>query len=150
MTTNEMVKVYVEQLCTEIGTTGAAIYNANTKAWYFTRGSAKLEVFLTSYETVTKTIRTFVRVFCPIYALPADKQKQLDLYTGALEANTQYMGVKISSIPANGFLYAVAERDIEGMDYNEFTTLISDLGYWADQLDNFLAERFGAPQTSLN
>ena len=146
--TTEMVKTYVQQLCTEIGTTAEAIYNADTKAWYFTRGSAKLEVFMTSYETSSKATRTFIRVFSPIYALPTDRQKQLDLYTGALEANTQYMGVKISSIPANGYLYAVAERDIEGMDYTEFSTLITDLGYWADQLDDFLAERFGAAVAS--
>ncbi len=150
MTTNEMVKVYINQLCAEIGTTSEAIYNANSKSWYFSRGSASIEVFMTSYETASKTIRTFIRCFCPIYPLPVDKQKQLDLFIGALEANTQYMGVKISSIQEKGFLYAVAERDIDGMDYNEFKTLVSDIGYWADQLDDFLSARFGTPVTNLN
>jgi hypothetical protein len=150
MTTTEMVKVYVNQLCSEVGTDPDKIFNAQTKAWYFTKGSASIEVFMTSYETVGKTIRTFIRCFAPIYPLPLDPQKKLDLFQGALEANTQYMGVKISSIADRGFLYAVAERDIEGMDYQEFVTLISDLGFWADQLDDFLKERFGAPVTTLN
>ncbi len=59
------------------------------------------------------------------------------------------MGVKLSMLPEKGFLYAVAERDIEGMDYQEFKTLISDLGYWSDQLDDVLKERFGST-TALN
>ena len=54
------------------------------------------------------------------------------------------MGVKLSIIPEKGYVYAVAERDIEGMDYLEFKTFISDLGYWADQLDDVLHKRFGA------
>jgi hypothetical protein len=150
MTTTEMVKVYVNQLCAEIGTTADNIYNPQNKAWYFNRGSTTLEVFMTSYETNSQTVRTFIRVFAPIYILPQDPQKQLSLFQGALEANSQYMGVKISTIASKGFMYAVAERDIEGMDYKEFVTLISDLGYWADKLDDFLKERFGAPQTNMN
>lgn len=150
MTTTEMVKVYVNQLCAEIGTAADDIYNPQSKAWYFNRGSSTIEVFMTSYETVNKTVRTFIRCFAAIYPLPADPQKKLDLFQGALEANSQYMGVKISTLANKGFMYAVGERDIEGMDYKEFVTLISDLGYWADKLDDFLKERFGQPQTNMN
>lgn len=150
MTTTEMVKVYINQLCAEIGTTSEAIYNANDKCWYFTRGSVRIEMFMTSYETVNKQVRTFIRLFSPIYPIPADNQKKLDLYQGALEANAQYMGVKLATIAQKNYMYAVSERDIEGMDYMEFTTMIGDLGYWADKLDDFLKETFGVPQPSLN
>jgi hypothetical protein len=68
----------------------------------------------------------------------------MQLYNEALQNNSNFMGVKLSIIPDRGYMYAVAERDIEGMDYIEFKTLISDLGYWADQLDNALHERFGS------
>lgn len=144
MTTTEMVKVYVNQLCAEIGCTPESIYSKENNSWFFTRGSATVEVFMSSYETVVKTIRTFVRCFSPVYALPADSQKKMQLYQEALQNNTSFMGVKLSIMPDKGFMYAVAERDIEGMDYTEFKTLISDLGYWADQLDNILHERFGS------
>lgn len=144
MTTTEMVKVYVNQLCAEIGCTPESIYSKENNSWFFTRGSATVEVFMSSYETVVKTIRTFVRCFSPVYALPADSQKKMQLYQEALQNNTSFMGVKLSIMPDKGFMYAVAERDIEGMDYSEFKTLISDLGYWADQLDNILHERFGS------
>ena len=144
MTTTEMVKVYVNQLCAEIGCTPESIYSKENNSWFFTRGSASIEVFMSSYETVVKTVRTFVRCFSPIYALPADNQKKMQLYHEALQNNTNFMGVKLSIMPDKGYMYAVAERDIEGMDYIEFKTLISDLGYWADQLDNALHERFGS------
>lgn len=144
MTTTEMVKVYVNQLCAEIGCTPESIYSKENNSWFFTRGSASIEVFMSSYETVVKTVRTFVRCFSPIYALPADNQKKMQLYHEALQNNTNFMGVKLSIMPDKGYMYAIAERDIEGMDYIEFKTLISDLGYWADQLDNALHERFGS------
>ena len=149
MTTTEMVKVYVNQLCAEIGCTPESIYNAETKSWYFTRGSVSLEVFMSSYETVVKTVRTFVRCFSPIFAIPADAMKKAQLYEEALANNSTFMGVKLSILPEKGFVYAVAERDIDGMDYIEFKTLISDLGSWADQLDNQLHARFGST-TALN
>jgi len=144
MTTTEMVKVYVNQLCAEIGCTPESIYSKENNSWFFTRGSATVEVFMSSYETVVKTIRTFIRCFSPVYALPADNQKKMLLYQEALQNNASFMGVKLGIMPEKGFMYAVAERDIEGMDYTEFKTLISDLGYWADQLDNILHQRFGS------
>jgi hypothetical protein len=144
MTTTDMVRVYVQQLCKEISVDEATIYNAQNKAWYFTKGSITIEVFMKSYETVSKTIRTFLRVFAPIHVLPKDPQRLLELYQFALEANSLYMGVKLSTIIEKGFLYAVAERDINGMDYSEFVTVINDLASWADQLDDKVKERFGA------
>jgi hypothetical protein len=149
MTTKEMVKVYVAQLCAEIGCTPESIYNETSNSWYFTRGSASVEVFMSSYETVVKTIRTFVRCFSPIYALPVDPVKKAQLLQEAMQNNATFMGVKLATLPDKGYVYAVAERDIDGMDYLEFKTLISDLGSWADQLDNMLVERFGST-TALN
>jgi len=55
-----MVKVFfINQLCAEIGCT-TEDYNKESNSWFFTRGSASVEVFMTSYETSVKTIRTFI------------------------------------------------------------------------------------------
>ena len=144
MTTSEMVKVYVNQLCAEIGCTPESIYNKETNAWYFTRGSASIEVFLSSYETAMKTVRTFVRCFAPVCSIPANDPKKIQLFQESLQNNAGFMGVKLGILPEKGFMYAIAERDIEGMDFTEFKTLINDLGYWADLIDNLLHERFGS------
>jgi len=144
MTTSEMVKVYINQLCTEIGCTPESIYSKENNSWSFTRGSVFIEVFMSSYETAVKTVRTFVRCFSPIYPIPADSLKKAQLFEEAMHNNTTCMGVKLSIIPSKGYVYAVAERDIDGMDYTEFTTMISDLGFWADQMDDALVQRFGS------
>jgi hypothetical protein len=149
MTTTEMVKVYVNQLCAEIGCTPDSIYNASSNSWFFTRGSASIEVFMSSYETAVKTVRTFVRCFSPVFPIPADNEKKALLYQEALANNASFMGVKLAVMPEKGYVYAVAERDIDGMDYIEFKTLISDLGFWSDKLDDALLQRFGTT-TALN
>jgi hypothetical protein len=141
MVTPEIVKEYINRLCQEIGTTADAVYNAKTGAWYFANGSSRIEVFLTTIE-VQKKVRTFIRCFAPLYNIPADNKKA-DLFQGALEVNTQYMGIKLGTMADKGLLCAIAERDIEGMDYAEMVTLISDIGFWADQLDDFLKKSFG-------
>ena len=102
MTTVEMIKVYIHQLCTQIGTSPDAVYSAEFNSWNFARGGQNVEIFFTSYETSVKTVRTFIRCFSAIYPLPQEPQKQLDLYRTAMENNTQFMGVKMGTIPAKG------------------------------------------------
>lgn len=142
MATSENVKAYIDEMCKQIGTTADKIYNPKTGAWYFSRGSSTIEVFLTSYETPSKSIRTFIRCFAPLHVIPVSDSQKLDFYQGALEVNTKYMGIKLATIAEKGILCAIAERDIEGMDYQEMVTLISDIGYWADELDDFLKKNF--------
>ena len=144
MTTSEMAKVYVDQLCAEIGCTSASIYNKETNSWFFTRGSASIEVFMSSYETVVKTVRTFIRCFSPVFPIPADEAKKTQLYMEAMQNNAGVMGMKLGILPEKGYMYAIAERDIDGMDFVEFKTLISDLGYWSDSMDDMLKQRFGS------
>lgn len=143
MATAENVHAFIAQMCIEMGTTADKIFNKSTNAWYFTRGSSTIEVFLNSYPTAQGNTRTFIRCFAPLINIPSDATRKLDLYQGALEANTKYMGIKISSIVDKNMLVAIAERDIMGMDYGEMVTMIADIGYWADELDDFLKQQFG-------
>ena len=150
MTTIETVKAYINRLCVEAGADPQKIYSAQNNAWYFARGSSTLEVFFTSYEADDKTQRIFLRCFSTIYPIPLDAVNRQELYHVALEINARNMGVKIGTMSDRGYMYAIGERDIEGMDYQEFVTLISDVGYWADHLDDLLKSRFGEPKTTLN
>ncbi len=150
MTTIEMIKVYINQFCAQIGIAPESAYNQELQSWNFMKGAHNIELFFTSYETSIQTVRTFIRVFSVIYPLPVEPQKQLDLFRVAMEGNTQYMGVKMGTIADKPFLYAVAERDIDGMDYDEFTTLIGDHAYWTESLSAGLRRKLGEPQTNLN
>jgi hypothetical protein len=150
MATIETVKAYINRLCTEAGADPQKIYSATNDAWYFARGSSTLEVFFTSYETDDKTERIFLRCFSTIYPIPIDTPRRQELYHVALEINARNMGVKIGTMADKGYLYAIGECDIESMDYHEFVTLVHDVGYWADHLDDLLKSRFGEPEANLN
>ena len=54
MSTIEFVKAYIHRLCKDIGTSADAIYNAKTCAWYFSRGSSTIEVFLTNIDSTLR------------------------------------------------------------------------------------------------
>ena len=145
MSTIEFTKAYIDRLCKEIGTTADAIYNAKTCAWYFSGGSSTIEVFITNRESDQQTDRTFIRCIAPVYPIPGNPIKGFDFFRKALELNTRYFGIKLSILPDKGLLCAIAERDIDGMDYHEFITLISDISSCADQLDDYFKSHFDKP-----
>ena len=142
MSTIEFTKAYISRLCKSIGTTAEAVYSKKTGAWYFQSNSATIEVFLTTIETDQKTERTFIRCVAPVFETPMDAKKKLHFYETALEINTARMGIKLGSLTDKGILCVITERDIEGMDYNEFIDLISDIGFWADTLNDYFKKHF--------
>lgn len=150
MATIDTVKGYINRLCTEAGADPQQIYHHENETWYFSKGSSTLEVFLTSYETAEKLTRTFVRCLSAFYPIPVDPLKRQELYFVALEVNARNMGVKIGTMVDNGYMYAIAEREIDGMDYRELVILVNDVGYWAEQLSDLFKSRFGEPQSNLN
>jgi hypothetical protein len=129
----DVAKAYIYRLCNQIGVNADSIYNAKTGAWYFTSGSSTIELFLTTIERGLEAERTFVRCFAPVCAIPDDAKEKLAIFKIALEINTDRMGVK---------LCAVTERDIDGMDYQEFISIISDISYWADHLKDYFKTHF--------
>jgi len=143
MSTIAFVKAYIHRLCKDIGTSADAIYNTKTCAWYFSRGSSTIEVFLTNMDDTKEAGRTFIRCIAPLYSLPVNPVMQFEIFEKALELNTRHMGIKLSIIPGKRLLCAIAERDIDGMDYDEFVTMISDIGFWADHFDHYLQDHFG-------
>lgn len=143
MSTVEFVKAYIDRLCKEIGTTSHQVYNSKTSAWYFSRGSSTIEVFLTNKEEADGSNRTFIRCFAPVFSIPRNPVTSHNLFQDALELNTKHMGIKLSILPDKGLLCAIAERDIDGMDYQEFISLISDISTYADLLDDYLRGKFG-------
>ena len=141
MVPSDVAKAYIYRLCHEIGANADSIYNAKTGAWYFAAKSTTIEVFLTSFQSGEKE-RTFIRCFAPLCGIPADTKRKLDMYQSVLEINTQRPGIKLSITSDKRFLCAVSERDIDGMDYQEFLTIITDISFWADQLSDFFKKHF--------
>lgn len=150
MTTIDTVKAYIKRLCTEAGADPENIYQPEADAWYFQKGTVTIEVFLETYETEEKVLRSFIRCLSAFYPIPVEPAKRQEVYFVALEVNTRNMGVKIGTMADNGYMYAIAEREIDSMEYPELVTLINDVGNWADQLGELFRGRFGEPESNLN
>lgn len=138
MASVETVKEYIHHLCTEVGVSPNKIFNSETGAWYFVQGSSTIEVFLTAQKNPQQEQQIFIRCMSPLCAIPRDIPKQFALYKTALAINSTYLGFKLIADETRGIVCAVSERNIEGMDYGEMISLISDLGFWAGKLDLFL------------
>ena len=144
MTVTERITIYIGQLCEQIGVSPDKVYNPKTNAWYFTNGSATMEVFLTSQKSWDQQSYTYLRCMSPLCEIPKDIKSQFNLYKTVLAINSAYSGFKISADEERGILCIVAERDIRGMDYEEMVTMIDFLGHWANKLDDFMKAEFPA------
>jgi hypothetical protein len=138
MSSVDHVKSYIALLCIDLGVDASSIYNEKTGSWYFTQNGSTIEVFLTAQKNPQQEQQVFIRCMSPLCAIPRDLPKQFVLYKTAMAINATYLGYKLTADETRGIVCAVTERNIEGMDYNEMITLISELGFWAGKLDAFL------------
>lgn len=134
-----MIDAYVK----EIGLTKEQTYNIEKKAWYWVKGSARIEVFIQEINFETHS-RFYLRIFSPIIKVP--ENNQANFYKKLLEINDSKLGVKLTLLPGSSQVYATFERDIKGIDYEELATCIADLEWWADELDDELAVEFSGGQ----
>lgn len=141
MTTKEQVFNFIEDYIKEIGLTKEDTLNPKTNSYVWRRGSALIEVFIQDVQ-VSSGIRTFLRVFSYMGELPGtlDLERVLRYL---LEMNDSSLGLKLTIMPGTNGIYATYERDIRGIDYEELKTCIWDLEWWADIIDDELANKFG-------
>ena len=138
-TTREQVEALIEQYVVKVGLTKEQTYNPERKAWYWKRGSAGIEVFVQEINLGTYS-RFYLRVFSLILQVPPGSE--LKVYKRLLELNDTNLGLKLTLLPNSDKVYATFERDINGIDFEELATTIGDLEWWADKLDDELAQEF--------
>jgi hypothetical protein len=134
---HELVHSYVK----EIGLTKEQTFNTENNAWYWYKGSAKIEVFIQTVKVGETHERHYLRVFSPIVKVP--KTAIIAFYRKLLELNDTSLGVKLSIMAGSDQVYATFERDIKGMDYTELADIIADVEWWADHFDDMLIQEFG-------
>ncbi|PKQ66731.1 YbjN domain-containing protein [Raineya orbicola] len=140
MTTREQVEEMIDRYVVSVGLTKEGTYNPERRAWYWTIGSAKIEVFIQAIPMKDGSQRNFLRIFSPLMQVP--KHDELRFYRHLLELNDSKLGVKLTIMPGSDTVYATYERDIQGIDYDEVSTCIADLEWWADTLDDQLKQQF--------
>ncbi|MEM7103557.1 MAG: YbjN domain-containing protein [Bacteroidota bacterium] len=145
MVTPEQVLQFVAQFIQSVGVDPTTCWNEEKKAYYVTKGSARIEVFISNHPMKDGSIRHYLRIFSGMMKVPHANRERF--YRRLLELNDQSLGVKLTVMPNaqpdNDWVYATFERDIKGIDYNETATCIADLGYWADMFDDQLKNEFG-------
>jgi hypothetical protein len=141
MTTIEDAHGFIRQFITSLGVDPTACFNEQSKAYYLTRGSASIEIFVSSHPQQDGTTRNFLRVFSQVATVPADNRELF--YHRILELCDQSLGLKLTIQPGTDKVYATFERDITGIDANETATCIADLGSWADYFDDIIKKEFG-------
>ncbi len=139
----EKVEGMIDAYVAEIGLSKEQTYNAEKRAWYWVKGSARIEVFIQEINFDTHA-RYYLRIFSPIIKTPAHNPEFF--YRKLLELNDSKLGVKLTLLPGSDQVYATFERDIKGIDYEELATCIADLEWWADELDDELAAQFAGGQ----
>ncbi|CAN5427225.1 hypothetical protein BH09BAC4_BH09BAC4_10390 [soil metagenome] len=131
-----MIQCYVES----VGLSKERTYNPTNKNWLWTKGSASIEVFIETINFASGSRRDYLRVCSPLMTIPANNL--LSFYRHLLELNNIRLGVKLGIMPDTQKVFATYERDIQGMDYLELTTCITDLELWADELDDQLKAKY--------
>lgn len=117
------------------------VYDPAKNIWYLKRGSAPVQIMLLSIPVGGGIIREFLQIASPLMRVP--KGKELAFYRKLLEFNDVKLGVKFSVQKDSDQVWALYERDLIGIGYEELKTCIEDLGYWADTLDDELIAEFG-------
>ena len=103
--------------------------------WFAIRGSAYIYIFINQYDNFNS-----IRVYSPILYLP--EENILPFYRKCLELNWELKNCAICVYENEVAL--VVERPIEGLDPEEVEWTIDYLSQVADNLDNKLADEFGA------
>ncbi|GIV40622.1 MAG: hypothetical protein KatS3mg033_2422 [Thermonema sp.] len=130
----------IRQFVASVGLDPGKAFNPEKQAWFWVRGSARIEVFVQGVPLSNGDTRYFLRLFSPIAKVPNYREKEF--YRHLLELNDSRLGVKLTVMPNSDQVYATYERDIQGLDYDELVTCIADLEWWADTLDDQLMAAF--------
>ncbi|MGD1839442.1 MAG: YbjN domain-containing protein [Thermonemataceae bacterium] len=142
MATLQQVEGMINQYVQSVGLSVEDTYNVERKAWYWTLGSAEIEVLvlIQGVSMQDGSQRYFLRVFSPLLQIPATDEAKF--YRHLLELNDSKLGVKLTVMPDSDTVCATYERDINGIDYEEVRTCIADLEFWAETLDDQLKNQF--------
>jgi len=145
MATIDETHGFIRQFITSVGVDPNACFNQESKAYYITRGSASIEVFISSHPQQDGSTRNFLRIFSQVVSVPAENREYF--YRRMLELNDQSLGMKLTIQPGTDKVYATFERDINGIDATETATCIADLGSWADYFDDIIKKEFNIQTT---
>lgn len=101
--------------------------------WIFAWGSATVEV-----NVVERGLQGYFQVSAPLVFLPENHREAM--YRKLLELNWEMTNVAFAV--HDNVVFVVSERPLSGMDTEEARYIITQVAYYADDMDNRLADEF--------
>jgi hypothetical protein len=102
--------------------------------WWLTEGSAKVNIFVQNTAEGPA-----LRVTSPIVFIPETSRE--NFYRQLLDLNNKLSTCHLAT--ENNFVLVLAQRNTTGISQEEFDTIIWNVAYVADSIDDKLADKFG-------
>lgn len=128
----------VESCIADLGIDPATARAASPGQWSLIKGSAKVWVDLWYIEAEK---RAYYQVMSPVMTIPATNQAAL--YQELLEINDKLFAVAFTIY--NGWVWLKTIRECDNMDKAEAFAQLTRIGNYADQYDDHLIAKYGAP-----
>jgi hypothetical protein len=143
ITTQDAVQM-VEQFLQKVGLNPSQhrIEDPSAPAWGIVRGSAQVYISVIHRDEGDP----FLRIYSPMLYLPSDNI--LPFYRRCLEINKELFNCALSVHEDKVLL--ISQRSILGLDPEELEGTLNFLSSVADDLDNKLADEFGAKMCGLD
>ena len=129
----EMIETYFRKR--ELNPANQQLPGAEGYGWWLTEGSAKVYVFV--QETPTGAV---LRITSPIVHIP--EQNREAFYRKLLDINANLSSCALST--HDDIVLVVVQRPALALDQEELDTLVWNIAFVADLLDNQLANEFHA------
>jgi hypothetical protein len=130
----------VEKLLKEWNIPPDSIKDKEKNLWYLVQGSAQFHIELFKFNKGPQVGEVdAIEVGGIIMKLP--QENFLPLYRRLLDLNSTAVGVYFAI--RNNLVMLVSTREIKGLDYDEFHTIVDEVRYWSDYWDDTLMQEFG-------
>ncbi len=130
----------VEKLLGEWKIPPESIKDKERNLWYLVQGTAQFHIELFKFNKGPQIGDVdAIEIGGTIMKLPQDNF--LPLYRRLLELNAGAVGCYFAI--RNNLVVLLATREVTGLDYAEFKTIVDAIRYWSDYWDEILMQEFG-------
>ena len=133
----------VESCITRVGADPVASRDTKPGAWTLKKGSAKVWIDVWYIE---KEGRPYIQIMSPVMKVPKDGLRRASLFEELLGINDKLFGCAFTVF--NDFAWLKTIRECEGLDENEAFAMLTRIGNYADDYDDYLLQKYEPQDTS--
>ena len=127
----------IENCIRDLGVDPALCRGETAGNWNLRRGSAFIRIDVAHIE---RENAAYFQVLAPVMQLPPSNLQAF--YQELLELNFVFYGVAF--VKLNDWIFVKVIREVDGLEQKEAAAMINRVGWYADEYDDKLKERYGA------